>query len=264
MAQHHRAADGGKGGGMIDQVISEVAEGVQTVRFDRPERQNTLTAHMYEAASDALTFGESSSRVRAFLLAGMPGVFTAGHDVNELRGFADAGAMGESAIRFLKTIATVDKPLVAAIDGLAVGIGTVLLLHCDYVVASEWSVFSAPFADIGTSPEAASSLLAPRLMGYHRAFELLVMGEQFDAPRAFQAGLVNRVVPAEDVEAVGMASAQALAAKPPEAVRVARRLLRGDRREVVTRIDQEAGGFTELLRSPAARDALEAYLSRKS
>jgi enoyl-CoA hydratase/carnithine racemase len=247
---------------MNDHIAVDIADGVQILRFDRVEKNNAVTSQMYEALADALAFGESSSRVRCFMIAGMPGVFTAGNDIGELRSFAEDGALGESPIRFLKTIGTVEKPIVAAVDGMAIGIGTTLLLHCDYVVASEWSNFSTPFADLGVSPEAASSLLAPRLMGYHRAFELLVLGEQFDAQRAYQAGLVNKVVAAEDVELVALAAAKSLAAKPPEAVRTGRRLLRGDRREVLTRIDQEATAFTDLLQSPAARDALEAFLNR--
>ena len=249
---------------MNDHVAVATADGVQTIHFDRPEASNALTSEMYEAAADAISIGERDTRARVILLAGTPGVFTSGHDVADLRAYADNGVFGASPIRFLKTLATVDKPLIAAIDGLAVGIGTALLFHCDFVVASEWSVFSAPVVDLGLTPEAASSLLAPRLMGYHRAFELLVMGEQFDAHRALEAGLVNRIVPAEEVENAAYGFARALAAKPPEAVRLARRFMRGDRREVVTRIDQEAAGFSELLRSPAARDALQAFLDRKS
>ena len=248
---------------MNDNVISEVAEWVQTIRFDRIEAENALTASMCEAVADALSFAESSSRIRAILIAGGPGIFTTGHDIGELRAFAERGVAGEGVLRLLKTIATVDKPVVAAVDGLVAGLGTMLLLHCDYVLASEWSVFSASFADLGLPPEAAASLLAPRLMGYHHAFGLMVMGEQFDAPRAMHAGLVNRIVAAGELDAAGHAAAAALAAMPPEAVRLSRRLMRGDRREVVSRIDQEAAGFAELLRSPAARDALNAYLERK-
>ena len=249
---------------MQDQVTVEVADGVQTIRFDRPEASNALTSEMYEMAADAISIAERDSRVRVILIGGTPGMFTAGHDIRDLRTFAETGAFGASPIRFLKTLATVDKPVVAAVDGLAVGMGTTLLLHCDFVVASEWSILSAPFADLGLSPEAASSLLAPRMLGYHRAFELLVMGEQHDAQRALQAGLVSKVVPAEEVETAAFGFARALATKPPEAVRTARRLLRGDRREVITRIDQEATAFTELLRSPAARDALQAFLDRNN
>ena len=247
---------------MSEHVAVSIANGVSTLRIDRPEKQNAITATMYDIMSDAFAFGESSSRVRCFLLSGMPGVFSAGNDVNELQAFAEGGAIGDSALHFLKIVASLEKPLVAAVDGLAVGIGTTMLLHCDYVVASEWSTFWAPFVDLGLTPEAGSSLLAPRLMGHHRAFELLVMGEQFDAQRAFHAGLVNKVVPAEDVDAVGEAAAIAIARKPPEAVRTALKLLRGERRDIAQRIEKEAASFTELLRSPAARDALQAYIDR--
>ena len=248
---------------MVDNVISEVSEGVQAIRFDRIETHNAMTAAMCEAAADLIAFAESSSRIRAILMTGGPGTFTSGHDPAELAELAERGVSGESALRLMKTIATVDKPVVAAVDGVAAGIGTTLLLHCDYVIASEWSAFSAPSAGIGLPPEAAASLLAPRLMGYHNAFALIVMGEQFDANRAMQVGLVNRVVGAGEADAAGMAAAQALAAMPQEAVRMARRLMRGDRREVVARIDQEAAGLADLLRSPAARDAFTAFLDGK-
>jgi enoyl-CoA hydratase/carnithine racemase len=248
---------------MIDHIISEVADGVQVVRFDRIEAQNALNAAMCEAAADAISFGESSSRVRAIVLAGGPGLFTTGLDRSDIASFVDEGTVGASAIRLMKTLATVDKPVVAAVDGPVFGLGTTLLLLCDYVVASEWSSFSAPYADLGLPPDAASSLLAARHLGHHRAFALIVLGEHFDAQQAREAGLVNRVVPAEEIDTAGREVAKALAAKPPEAVRMARRLLRGDRREVLTRIDQEAAGFIELLKSPAARDALQAYLNGK-
>jgi len=247
---------------MNDQVAVNTVDGVTTLRIERPDKQNALTSHMYDVMSDALAFGDSSSRVRCFLIMGMPGVFTAGNDIEDLQSFAENGAIGDSAVHFLKTLAMLEKPIVAAVDGLAVGIGTTLLLHCDYVVASEWATFSAPFVDLGLVPEAGSSLIAPRLMGHQRAFELLVMGEQFDAKRAYQAGFVNKVVAAEDVEPIAMAAAQAIAAKPPEAVRSALKLMRGDRLEVAQRIQKEAATFTELLRSPAARDALQEFIDR--
>lgn len=248
---------------MNEQVAVSIAEGVNTLRIDRPDKQNALTSHMFDVMSDALAFGESSSRVRCFLMMGMPGVFTAGIDAEDLQSFAEQGAIGDSVIHFLKTVALLDKPLVAAVDGMAVGIGTALLLKCDYVVASEWSTFSAPFVDFGLVPEAGSSLLAPRLMGHHRAFELFVLGDQFDAQRAFQSGLVNRVVSAEDIETVAVTIARAIAAKPPEAVRTALKLMRGDRLDIVQRIEKEAANFSDLLRSPTARDALQAFIDRQ-
>lgn len=248
---------------MIDHLSADVHDGVQTIRFDRVEHENMLTSAMLEAAADAIHFGESSSRVRAILITGGPGIFTAGHDPVELQIFTEEGMISEGAIRLSKTLATIDKPVIAAVDGPVFGFGTTLLFLCDYVVASEWASFAAPFVDIGIAPDAASSLLAARLMGYHRAFAMLVMGDQFDIHQAREAGLVNRIVPPEEVESAGREAAYALAAKPPEAVRAARRLMRGERRDVIQRIDQEATAFTELLKSPAARDALQAYLDKR-
>ncbi len=246
---------------MVDHVIGEASDGVQVIRFDRIEAENALTDAMCDAAADMISFAESNSRIRAMLLAGGPGIFTTGHDRGELKAAVERGTASESAVRLMKTLATVDKPVVAAVDGLAAGLGTMLLLHCDYVVASEWSVFSAGFAQAGLPPVAAASLLAPRLMGEHHAFGLLVMGEHFDVQRALQVGLVNRIVAASDIDEAGMAAAQTLAAMPSEAIRMARQLMRGDRRDVVARIDQETAGFAELLRSPAARDALDAFIA---
>jgi enoyl-CoA hydratase/carnithine racemase len=248
---------------MSQHVALTTENGVHHIRFERPDANNALTEEMCDAAANAIANSEHDSRVRVFLLSGTPGVFTSGHDTDELTRYAAESKFGEAPIRLVKMLATIDKPVIAAVDGLVVGFGTALLLHCDYVVASEWSVFSAPFVDHGVSPEAGSSLLAPLAMGYHRAFELIVMGETFDAQRAFQAGLVNRVVPAGEVDEAGLAAARALADKPPEAVRTARRLFRGDSRPLLQRIDLEVTRFAEILRSPAARDALQAYIDRK-
>jgi enoyl-CoA hydratase/carnithine racemase len=247
---------------MDEHISIDVADGVQTIRIDRPEKSNAITAEMYETAADALALADHDTGIRVVLFAGMPGVFTAGHDVDDLRDFFETSTLGESSLRFIKTLATLDKPVVAAVDGLAVGIGTTMLFHCDFVVASEWSIFSSPCSGFGMPPEAGSSLLAPNIMGYHLAFELLVMGEQFDAQRALMAGLINRIVVPEDLEPVAMSYARSLSAKPPQAVRLARRLMRGDRREVVHRITQEANSFPDLLHSPAAHDALLEFIDR--
>lgn len=248
---------------MNDHLISDVTDGVQTIRFDRFEAENALTAAMCEAAADAISFGESSSRVRAIVITGSPGIFTIGLDPSDLATFAEHGAMGGAAIRLTKTLATVDKPVVAAVDGPVFGLGTTMLLLCDYVVASEWSSFAAPFADLGTAPNAGSSLLAPRTFGYQRAFALLVMGETFDARRAYTAGLISRVVAAEDVENASHQVAARIVSKPQEAIRLARRLMRGERRDLLQQIDQETAAFADLLRSTAARDALQAFTDRR-
>lgn len=247
---------------MDEHISVDVAEGVMTIRIDRPEKSNAFSAEMCDACVEAIDLAERDTAVRTVLMGGTHGLFTSGHDQDDLRGYVEDGNFGESPIRFMKTLATVDKPVVAAVDGLAFGLGTTMLFHCDFVVASEWSVFSAPFAELGLPPEGGVSLLAPAIMGYHRAFELLVLGEQFDAQRALASGLVNRVVPPEDVSTVAFDCAKSLAAKPPQAVRMARRLMRGERRDVVVRINQEAKGFNDLLHSPAAHDALLTYVDR--
>jgi enoyl-CoA hydratase/carnithine racemase len=248
---------------MNDHIAIDVRDGVQTIRFDRPEVGNALTGDMFDMAADAIALAERNTSVRAVVIAGMPGLFTAGQDAQEIRKYVSQAKFGDAPIRFMKTFATIDKPVVAAVDGLCAGIGTVLLLHCDFVVAGEWSVFSAPYADIGMPPEGGASLLAPMILGYHRAFELLVLGEQFDTQRALQCGLINCVVPPDQVDEAAFGRAKALAAKAPEAVRMGRRLMRGDRRDVLTRINQEATGFAELIRSPAALDALTFFVDQK-
>ena len=246
----------------MDGLVNEIADGVQLLRIDRVEAQNGMTSEMCEAAADALSFAESSSRARVVLLTGVPGLFTIGIDPGDLEAYARTGVMGESVVRLFKTIATVDIPVIAAVDGVVAGAGAALLFHCDYVVASEWVNISLSYADHGLPPESGLSLLAPLQIGYQAAFGLLAMGDSLDAEQALRIGLVNRVVPAEDVESAGLDAARNLASKPPEAVRIARRMMRGDPRSTVMRIDAEAKAFTDLLRSPAARDALKAYLSR--
>ena len=155
----------------------------------------------------------------------------------------------------MKTLATLDKPLIAAVDGPALGIGTTMLFMCDYVVASEWSQFGVDNVSVGLPLDAAATLLGPRMIGHHVAFELLVMGEAMDAIRAREVGLVNRIVAAELVEETARQAALTIADLPPEAVRLAKRMMVGDRRDVVTRITSEASSFAALQRSPHASSA---------
>ena len=175
------------------------------------------------------------------MIAGAPGAFCAGNDLEEFRQAAASGeGLGDSVIRFLHALAYCERPLVAAVDGLAIGVGTTMLLHCDYVVASRGSRFATPFVGLGLVPEAASSLLAPRLMGPRRAFALLVMGEPMDAPEAKACGLVNVVVAPEAVDQEGLRAARTIAALPREAVMASRRLMRGSPEEIHAQIDAEA------------------------
>ncbi|MDR6756170.1 enoyl-CoA hydratase/carnithine racemase [Mycoplana sp. BE70] len=239
----------------------ETLPGVQVIRLNRPEKKNAITRAMYQTMTDALRAADVDPSIRATLLLGSEGCFSAGNDMAEFLAFAVGGTMGREVVDFLHALAAHTKPLISGVDGLAIGIGTTIHLHCDMTVASPRSLFKAPFVDLALVPEAASSLIAPRLMGHQRAFALLVAGESFSAEEAHAAGLIWKVV--EEVEAEAMEIARRLATKPPEALRAARELLRGNREEIAGRIDEEAHHFAVRLRSAEARAAFEAFMAKK-
>ena len=250
---------------MTDHILiehPESAPGVQVIRLNRPEKKNALTRGMYQAMTDALKAGDADEGVRATLFLGSEGCFSAGNDMNDFLAFAMGGTMGGEVIAFLHALAGHAKPLVSGVDGLAIGIGTTIHLHCDLTYASIRTEFKTPFVDLALVPEAASSLLAPRLMGHQRAFALLAAGEGFSATVARDAGLVYAVVEPGVVEEQTLAAAKRLAAKPPKALAIARSLIRGDRTDVVARIDEEAAHFSAQLKSPEARAAFEAFMAR--
>lgn len=248
---------------MPDDVFYGVDGAVATLRLDRAAKKNALTVAMYEALTRGLESAGGDPKVRALVVLGHPGAFCAGNDIQDFMAFAARGALGEPILAFLRALATFDKPLLAAVDGPAVGVGTTLLLHCDYVLATANAAFATPFVDLGLVPEAGSSLLGPRLMGHARAFELLVMGRRWNAARAAEAGLVNEIVASDALERQALAVASEIAAKAPEALALSRRLLRGDRADVLARIDLEAEHFKQRLASPEAAQAFMAFLSKK-
>ena len=213
---------------------------VRTLRMNRPEKKNALTLAMYDAMAQAIEEAGQRADIRCVLIAGHDSGFCAGNDLNDFVAMAQGGTLGAPILRFLHALARVDKPLVAAVNGRAVGVGTTMLLHCDHVVASDTAVLSAPFVALGLVPEAASSLIAPRLMGHARAFALLVMGQPLSAAEAKEAGIVNAVVPAADLETRALVAARTIAALPAEGVTTARRLMRGSPAEIAARIDAEA------------------------
>lgn len=240
------------------------ADGIQTLRLTRAGKKNALTAVMYAGLREALIEGDRRQDVAVHLLTGSGGSFSAGSDVAEFAERAKGRAdLSGPILDFIRHLPLIEKPLVAAVDGLAVGVGTTLLLHCDLVYATPGSTFRTPFLDLGLVPEAASSLLAPQRMGYARAFELLALGETFSAERAREAGIVNAVVPAGEVETVARKAALRLAAKPPEALRWCRRLMRGETAAVRAAIEAEASVFAERLSSSEAREAFAAFLEKR-
>jgi enoyl-CoA hydratase/carnithine racemase len=249
---------------MTDQVIVRDEGAVRTIRMNRPEKKNALTGVMYDAMAEAIETAGGNASVGSILIMGVPGAFSAGNDLGDFMKAAMGGeGLGNAVLRFLYALARSEKPLVAAVQGVAVGIGTTMMLHCDYAVAASDARFQTPFVALGLVPEAGSSLIAPRVMGHRRAFELLVMGKAFNGEEAKAVGLINQVAPAGEVEAEAMKAAQAIAALPMEGVAISRRLMKGAPDEIVKRIDDEAEQFKLRLKSPEARKAFEAFLTRK-
>ncbi|KAF1043953.1 enoyl-CoA hydratase [Xylophilus sp.] len=244
-------------------ILVHTEAGVATLTFNRPDKKNSITAAMYTALADALAQAEADAAVRVLLLQGSATVFSAGNDIGD---FIDNPPAEKDApvFRFLRALATFSKPLVAAVCGPAVGIGTTLLFHCDLVYAGDNAAFSLPFVNLGLCPEAGSSLLAPQAFGHHRAAEALLLGEPFFAEAALEVGLVNRVVPPTEANAVAQAKARKLAAKPPASLTETKRLLKAHQTpQVLARIEEEAEVFARLLKAPAAREAFTAFIEKR-
>jgi enoyl-CoA hydratase/carnithine racemase len=247
---------------MSDQIVVTDDGGIRIIRMDRPEKKNALTQPMYAAMTQALREAANSDAIRCIMVAGSPGAFCAGSDISDFQKRAEGGLKAVT-IDFLHALVRNPKPLVGAAGGIAVGIGTTVLLHCDYVVAAADARFSTPFTKLGLIPEAASSLLGPLRMGHARAFELLVMGHPISAEEAKAAGLVNAVVDAAALDGTALQAAREIAALPAGAVALARKLMRGDLDDIAQRVDIEAAYFKERLQSEEARAAFAAFLTRK-
>ena len=251
---------------MPDHLTVTDNDAIRVIAMLRPEKKNALTQDMYRAISDAINSAQQDAGIRCILIAGSGGVFTAGNDLEDFLkdGTASSDTPRKSnAIKFLYALAHNTKPLVAAVDGIAIGIGTTMLFHCDYVVASTTATFSTPFIHLGLVPEGASSLLMPRTMGYQRAFSTLVMGRRVSAEDARIAGFVNDVVAPGETEARAREVAREIAALPAEAVAISRKLLRPSPEDLTRRIDQESHLFGERMRSAEAVAAFQAFFARK-
>jgi enoyl-CoA hydratase/carnithine racemase len=240
-------------------------DGVLVATLNRPEKKNALTGAMYRALRDALRAASEDERVGAVLVTGAGGAFCAGNDIGDF--LAENRAAGEGARtgpggEFIRALARFDKPLVAAVEGPAVGVGTTMCLHCDLVYAAPSARFAMPFVNLGLVPEAGSSLLAPRRFGLAVASELLLLGETIDGARAREIGLVNEVVAPEALKSHALAKAKALAAKPRAALLATRKLMRGDAETLYAHMEQELVAFARALKSPEARAAFEAFAER--
>lgn len=244
-------------------ILIHTEDGITTLTFNRLERKNSITAAMYATLADALEAAAADALVRVVVFQGHETVFSAGNDIGD---FLQQPPAKEDApvFRFLRALASFPKPLVAAVCGPAVGIGTTLLFHCDLVYAGDNAAFSMPFVNLGLCPEAASSLLVPQMMGYHRAAEALLLGEPFMAEAALEVGLVNRVVPPSEANAYAQSVARKLAAKPLASLIETKRLMKKPQAEAVLRqMAEEGASFGRMLREPAAREAFTAFMERR-
>ncbi len=240
--------------------------GVATIEIARPEKKNALTVGMYQAMADALNAAGEDNAVRAVLITGQPGIFTSGNDIEDFMQRPPAGPdpMDSPVFRFMHALLDCDKPVLAAVTGAAIGIGTTMLLHCDFVYVADDARLAMPFVSLGLVPEFASSLVLPQLMGHRRAAEKLLLGDPFNGETAVECGIANAVLPAGEVVAHARRMAERFNALPPGAVRGAKRLMRRSQPEQIREtIRVEAALFGERLRSPEAMEAFQAFFQKR-
>ena len=245
-------------------IDTHCGDGIMRIGINRPEKLNAINRQMYSDMAAALQNAEQDDSIRVVLIHGSATCFTSG---NDLRDFAENPPTGEDSpvFQFLAAISQASKPLVAAVNGPAIGIGTTMLLHCDLVYAGEGTQFQTPFVNLGLCPEAASSLLLPQLAGYQRAAEMLLLGQPFGATKAYEAGLVNGVFSGNKVFQHALAQVQLLAKQPPAAVRLAKKLMKKNSVAAVPVVMAEEGRcFVERLSSPEAAEALGAFFEGRS
>jgi enoyl-CoA hydratase/carnithine racemase len=245
-------------------IKSMCSDGVAVIEMARPEKKNALTQAMYQAMADAIGTAAADASVRALLITGQPGIFTAGNDLEDFMREPPAIGASSPVTAFMQALLDFDKPVVAAVTGIAVGIGVTMLLHCDLVYVSDQAQLVLPFINLGLVPEFGSSLLLPRLMGHTRAAQALLLGDPIGAAEAVSLGLASAVLPSSDLQAHARRMAERFNRLPPDAVRDSKRLLRGATRAELDRaIQEENAVFTARLRNPETREALRAFLKKR-
>jgi enoyl-CoA hydratase/carnithine racemase len=247
---------------MTDLIKTDLNDGVLSIRMNRPDKKNALTGEMYAAMADAIAGADTDDSVRAIFLAGTDDCFCAGNDLTDFL----AGSMNDTdrpSLRFIRNIATAQKPIVAAVAGVAVGIGTTMLLHCDLVYAAEGARLHFPFINLAIIPEAASTLLLPQRVSHQRAAELCMLGEPFSAQTGKDYGLVNDVFSDAELVAKAYEKACILARKAPAAMRATKALLKSDPAPVLARVDKEVEVITPMIASPEAREVMNAFMEKR-
>ena len=236
-------------------------QGVRVIRLNRPDKRNALDLDMYKQLTEYLIEGEADNDIRAFMLRGDNNCFTSGNDVADFLKNSDLGP-NHPAVRFLFCLLELKKPMVAAVAGSAVGIGTTVLLHCDLVYADYTAKFQLPFVNLALVPEAGASLLLPELIGYQKAAELLLLGEPFDAATAHSLNMINAIIPSDELFEHALNQAQKLAAQPPQALQMTRQLMRPHKSRVQHQMHQELEQFGVRLRSDEAKAKFQAFLKK--
>ena len=247
----------------MSDILVPTEAGVCTLTFNRPDKKNSITAAMYSAMADALQAAQDDAQVRCVVFQGNEAIFSAGNDIADFLNNPPA-TTDSPVFRFLRGLAQFPKPLIAAVCGPAVGIGTTLLFHCDLVYAGDNAAFSMPFVNLGLCPEAASRLLVLQMLGYHRAAEALLLGEPFMAEAALEVGLVNRVLPPLEVAGYAQTVARKMAAKPISSLIETKRLMKqGQLKQVMSVMAEEGVSFGRMLGEPAAKEAFGAFMERR-
>ncbi len=244
-------------------VLYHREDAVFVLQISRPEKKNALTQTMYKALAEGIEQADADDGIRVILIRGSGDCFTSGNDVNDFVSSPDHGTERPS-VQFMRAISGAQKPVIAAVGGLAIGIGTTLLLHCDLVYAAEDSFLQLPFTRLGLCPEAGSSMLLPRIIGHQRAAELLLLGERFSARKAQEYGLINEVLPSDACLEYAMGKARELAKLPGDAVRVSKALIKRNQAQPLGEtITLELEQFSRLLQTPDAQNIMQAFLNKK-
>jgi len=248
-------------------ILTHKENGVLTITFNRPEKKNAITTAMYQAMADALRDAETDAAVRAILITGKPEIFTAGNDLEDF--MKNAGSLAKSdsvppVYQFMQALNDAGKPVIAAVSGAAVGIGTTLLMHCDLIYLADNAKLSMPFTQLGLCPEFASSMVFQQIVGYQRAAEKLMLGEAFSAHEAFEMGFVNKVLPIEELLPYAQHVAAKLVALPAASIRTTKRLMKGAQPQaIVTKMNEENQHFAGMLNAPEAKEAFMAFFQKR-
>jgi len=249
---------------MADKILITREKSALCIQICRPEKKNALTPEMYAALSDAIRAGDADNSVRAIILHGVEGCFTSGNDLANFRNGPSPDRVYPHNL-YIDTLRQAQKPVIAAVNGITLGIGTIMLFHCDFVYATPDAQFSLPFVNLGLSPEGGTSYILPHLIGYQKAAELIMLGEKFDSQIAEQIGLVNKIVSSESLLSKAFETAEKLAEKSPESIRAAKALLKRGMKDAVTAaMSRELDLFNERMASSEVRDAIDRFFPKKT